>query len=117
MPPPDTEQRYGWFSPWAARMLGTVIYYSTPRGGRVAVTLVSHSMTDSGSNWPDIQYVGPVIDFVERVDYHDPNNPYACSMTVGVIRRRDDWPGLSQVYRTHLGAMVETPLKSPAGSC
>ncbi|AVK75082.1 hypothetical protein pqer_cds_660 [Pandoravirus quercus] len=127
MPPPDTEQLYGWFSPSAARMRRTAIHYSTLGGGRVAVTSVSRSMTDSDTDWSDARYMGPVIDFVEIVKYQDLDKLHARSTavgvikghstTVGVIERRDTWAAFSQVYRARLAAMVEALLKSPPGSC
>jgi hypothetical protein len=50
---------HGWYSVQQAK-LGGSLYYTTPKGGRVEVTVVSETM-DHGCYWDDLAYVGEVV--------------------------------------------------------
>lgn len=52
---------YGWYSQTAAEIYGSV-FYSTPTGIEVEVTLVSESNVPP--NWEDICSVGEVTDYI-----------------------------------------------------
>nr|UDO47998.1 hypothetical protein [Pandoravirus massiliensis] len=101
----SADQKYGWFSSVRALRLGTVAYYATPDGGRVAVTSISRSTTWSGAYHPDGRFVGPVTDFIERAPYTPPKvDEERCGDGLA-IKRRDMWTGLRDLYVTRLQAM------------
>ena len=57
---------YGFYSAQAAKFYGSGIY-TTPDGKEVEVTLVDPS-TKLDYRWPDTVFVGPVVDFVRKVN-------------------------------------------------
>jgi len=60
---------HGWFSQQQADMGGTS-FYSLLGGGEVEISQVT-STTDHGTMWPDIKYVGEVLDHL-RTGVPDP---------------------------------------------
>jgi len=54
---------HAWYSAKMAKLCGTVTY-ADAQGQEVVCTTVGHSDQDSGTEWSDIQYLGPVERYV-----------------------------------------------------
>lgn len=72
--------KFAWYSAEQAKLCGTVIYERL-EGGEVEVTCVA-SDGNHGCQWPDMKFVGEVLDFKRRgqrstlFDFMGPSDPY-----------------------------------------
>lgn len=58
--------KHGWFSAKSLPYLGTLLY-ATPDGREVAVTSISSDRASSGILYDDVEYVGPVTNYIRRL--------------------------------------------------
>lgn len=61
---PKKVAKFGWFSAEQAKVCGTV-FYERLEGGEVECSTVSNT-GDHGTSWPDIKFVGEVLEFKRR---------------------------------------------------
>jgi hypothetical protein len=68
----NTPKLYAIYSKQAAAIYGTIAY-TTPNGGTVEVTEVSNDPDHFTSKWPDIVFLGEVVENVGK--HSDPKPP------------------------------------------
>nr|UDO47960.1 hypothetical protein [Pandoravirus massiliensis] len=107
---------YGWYSESRAMQRGSIIFWSTPDGGRVAVTSVSRSETQKGSFRDDVRLVGPVVNYVCTAPYEPPSLYDAVKAIAVIDRLRSEGATRRNRARPASGNCVGAPPGNIGGS-